>query len=49
MAIKIPRSFSMSVVSLAKVRSVEMDLRSLKATTGLVSIPWDFRQMALPF
>ena len=43
---RMPFSFSTSVVS-EKVRSVEMDLRSLKAMTGLGSMPWALRQMAV--
>ena len=49
MAMRMPFNFSTSVVSLEKVRSVEMDLRSLKAMTGLGSMPWALRQMAVPF
>ena len=44
MAMRMPFSFSTSVVSLEKVRSVEMDLRSLKAMTGLGSMPCALRQ-----
>ena len=38
----------MSVVSFRKVRSVEMDFRSLVGMTGVGSSPWALRQMVRP-
>ena len=48
MAIKMPRRRTTSMVSWSKVRSVEMDLRSQKGITGLLSMPLARFQITVP-